>query len=375
MRYLRKGGHDGVIMRGDMENNFSVLVNTKRLLIINLGGMGDILLSQPAVRALRQQYPQVYIAALVANVGRQAAESCLGVDEIASLELGFKSRQSPATAWNNLCVLARLRKRKFDLAINMRTIVSAGSALKLRLLLAAINPRVRVGRDTDGRGNFLDIALREPLAGVKYEMEYDCDTVALLGVTAKERSIYLPEDPPAGEMVGRFLREAGIADTDYLIGIHPGGKPSRRWPIERFGLLAQSLAKERPLRFVVTGVRGERALFEALVRHSAIAMADATGRFNFKELVALIRRCDLFITNDTGPLHVAAVLKRPLIAIFGPGEIVRYDPRNISDRVELLYHKACCAPCNKYVCHSDICMRSVSVAEVAAAAQRLIFRA
>jgi heptosyltransferase-2 len=203
-------------------------------------------------------------------------------------------------------------------------------------------------------------------------MEHDCDTVALLGVTVSDRSISLPEDPAASESVGRFLQANGIRDTACLVGIHPGGKPSRRWPIERFVLLVQRLAKIKPLRFVVTGTPGERALFEALTRQNATAIVDSTGRFNFNELVAFIRRCNLFIANDTGPLHIAAALKRPLVAIFGPGEIVRYDPRNISDKAQVLYHRAACAPCNNYICKDPFCITAITVDEVCAAAQRML---
>jgi ADP-heptose:LPS heptosyltransferase len=173
-------------------------------------------------------------------------------------------------------------------------------------------------------------------------------------------------------VINKILEKEGLTKETALIGIHPGGMPSRRWPVESFCGIIEDISKRISCKFVITGGKGEQNLGQRLMRINNARIINFIDKLNLKELCALIKRCKLFITNDTGPMHIAAILKTPLVAIFGPGDIVRFDPRNISDKAEVLYQKADCAPCEKVVCKDLRCLTVITPKEAIEASLRLL---
>lgn len=338
------------------------LKDCRNILIINLGGIGDVLFSTPALRALKASFPQIKISLMVVERVYEAVKDLRYIDEVIIFHKNFKN------LFKDIKILFVLRKKHFDLAINMRTLVSARSAREIRLLFDIINPRTKVGRDTQGRGKFFDIKVPETDRGAKFEMEYDLETVMALGVKVDDKSVDFTIDIFSSQSMKMILSKEGVLDSDLLVGIHPGGMPSRRWPIENFAKVIDGLPQEVWCKIVVTGGREEASLANKLSRKTQARTINLTGRLNLKELGALIKRCNLYISNDTGPMHIAAILKTPLVAILGPGDITRYDPRNISDKAAVLYKKVVCAPCNKGRCNDLRCLKIISPEEVIAAA-------
>jgi len=264
--------------------------------------------------------------------------------------------------FRHLKLLLKLRRKHFDLAINMRTLVTRSGARKIRLLLNIINARKTAGRDTDGRGSFLDTRIPETFPGKKYEMEYDIDTVNALGAEVKDKNIDFNIDEESINKVDKVLEKEGVSEDDTLIGIHLGGMPSRRWPIDNFSKVIDDINKRISCKFVITGG----------VDEINAKIIDLVGKLTIRELGALIKECNLFITNDTGPMHVAAILRIPLVAIFGPGDITRFDPRNISDKAIVLYKKVDCAPCEKVECEDLKCLKIILPEEVKEAIGKLL---
>ncbi|MCX5709035.1 MAG: glycosyltransferase family 9 protein, partial [Candidatus Omnitrophica bacterium] len=336
----------------------------KSILVVNLGGIGDLLLSTPALRALKQHFSGASLYLLVAKRVREAVKDLPYVDKIFILEIGHPWINGLA----NLRNLVGLRKQKIDLAINMRTLVSDSSALKMKLLMQVINPGIKAGRNTSGRGGFLDIKVPEDDRGKKYEMEYDIDMVSALGAAVIDKQIDFKIDEKSSLEVQELLNQNGIGLNDILIGIHPGGRPSRRWPEENFASTIQRIKDNFAVSFVITGGKDEAGLATRIIAESNVKVLNLTGKLSFAQLGALIKRCDLYITNDTGMLHIAAVLGTPLVAIFGSGHLKRFDPRNISEKSLVLYKKSDCSPCNKFFCPSVKCLKAISVNEVVEAA-------
>lgn len=301
-----------------------------RVLVVDLGGVGDILLSTPALRALKNTFPGISLSIMVVPRARELAASLPYIDEVFSFDIRV------ASLINDALTLFKLRKKKFDLAINMRTLVSEDSAKKVRLLFDIIDPRVKAGRDTDGRGSFFDIKIPETAIGQKPEMEYYIDLVTKLGARVADRSIDFEIKDEETERVTRMLRDMGIGAEDKLICVHPGGRPSHRWPLKNFARVINELRKAGHYKFVITGDNSEEGLAAALAREGDRDIINLAGKLNIKELGALIKRCGLIISNDTGPIHMAAILDTPVIALFGPGDIVRFNPRNISEKAVTL---------------------------------------
>ncbi len=344
----------------------------KHVLIINLGGIGDLLLSTPALKALRNLYPEAEISVLVPAGAYEIVKSLSYIDRVFTFNLEYGRIIPFSKILRNLKILSILRKKHFNIAINMRTLVSNRSAKKMKILLDIIRPGMKVGRDTEGRGYFFNIKIPETDIGIKSEIEYDIETVKALGADIIDRTIDFEIDQESVENVDKLLEREYISKEAILIGVHPGGRPSRRWPIENFVKLAEDVHKRIPCKLVATGGKSEISLIKELAKASRAEIINLAGMLRIKELGALIKRCNLFISNDTCPMHISAILGTPLVAIFGPGDIAHYDPRNISERVVVLYEKVDCAPCAKMKCRTMKCLKKIHPEEVIEAALGLV---
>lgn len=359
---------DGLIERlpylRNLKANFIIVARKplkaeSKILIVNLGGIGDMLLSSPALKALKNSYPESRISMLISPKIYTFVKGLSCVDEVFMFNLEYGGVMFLDKAIPNLLTLITLRKKKFDLAVNMRTLVSKKSARKIKFILDIIRPSFTVGRDTEGRGYFFDIKVPETDIGEKYEMGYDIDTVGALGVKVFDKNIDLSVGGIALRHIEEELELEKICPADILIGVHPGGMPSRRWSIDNFAQVIKTIDKKIKCRFVVTGGTDECHLALELAKISGVKTVNMSGKLTLEELEALIKRCNVYISNDTGPMHIAAILRIPLVAILGPGDITRFDPRRISGNVKVMYNKVDCSPCNKKYCDSMKCLNAI----------------
>jgi lipopolysaccharide heptosyltransferase II len=335
----------------------------KKILVINLGGIGDLLLSLPALEALKRKFPQARYDILVTARAAELLQGRALFDTFYFYKKGF---------FNRLCLFLLLRKNRYSLAINMRTMVSGLSAFKMFCVYCLVNPRISAGRDTQKRGWFFDVKVPESWPGEKCEMEYDIEMVSALGAPVPERSFNIPISQESKMAVSVLLDQGGITVNDRLIGIHPGGEPSRRWPAENFQRVIAGINKSGDFKFVITGGKQESGIAQQLAGVPGALVLDLAGKLDLHELAALISRCSLYISNDTGPMHIAAALKTPLVALFGPGSLKRFDPRNIFPQAVVLYQKAACAPCNKKTCSTMRCLKVIQPEAVVQAALLLL---
>ena len=348
--------------------------DVKKILVINFGGIGDILLSSPALRALRKLYPQAHIAFLGVPRTNELAKNLKVFDELIPLGAYDEKQRSFYSGGVILLIklLVYLKNQKFDMAINMRTIVSWCGSLKMACLFFIIGSRYRVGRDTNGKGFFFNIKVPEKEPADRYEMDYDLETVRALGADISDRSFNNDIFGTSGSSADAILEKNGMGPSDPFIVINAGGMPSRRWPVENFITLSRDLILKLNCRIVLIGGTNEAVLSSRVKQSIGDRIIDLTGRLGLAELAAVLKKATLLITNDTGPMHIAAVLKTPLIAIFGGGQVTRFDPRRISEKAVLLYKKADCAPCNKMECRTLKCLKDVKVEDVREAVLQLL---
>lgn len=342
-----------------------VLPNIKKILIVELGGLGDLLIALPALRALRVSYPGARCDAVV--IGR-AAEVARGAGIFDRVDV-LSREIVPAIA-----LIARLRRERYDLVVNMRPVASKLGALKVRMLFALIGGRLSAGRNTAGLARFFDIAIAEPLRAEQHDIEYASSLVAALGGTVADKRVRFTVESQSADSAREILRASGIADGAAVIGIHAGGMPSHRWPADRFAESIRKLALLGGYTFVLTGSADERGYVESLARDAGVPVANLAGRLTVAELAAVIKRCALYISNDTGPIHIAAALGTPLVAIFGPGDFKRFDPRAVSAAAVSLYRPSACAPCDRSRCASPKCLTAIGTDEVIEAALTLLGR-
>lgn len=344
-----------------MDNQKNIAYN--KILILNLGGLGDLLLATPALRSLKERYPKSEVSLLIVPRTYELAKD---LPYLSAIFL-FNKRFSFPALWQNLRLFLKLRRMRFDLLLNMRTLVSARSAFLIRLMLLAIRPGIKAGRDTNGRGKFFDIRVPETDGDSGYEMDYNNQLVEYLKAEVSDKRIDFQIRESEVKKIEQVLKSQGLSAGELLIGMHLGGNPSHRWPIKNFIGLKKELERRLPCKFVLTADAEETGLAAEFIKADSEKIINFSGRLNLKELGALIQRCDVYITNDTAPMHIAAVMKTPLIALFGAGYLKGFDPRNISENATVLDKKIECSPCNKIVCARLKCMEAISVEEVLAA--------
>lgn len=332
----------------------------RKILIINLGGIGDFLLSTPALKALRNHFKDAQIVFLAVPRTASMARDSEYLDEV----LTFDFKLFPA-----LSLLLKLRARRFDLALNMRTIESWGGALKMAAIFHIIRPQYKVGRDTVRRGFFFDLKIPESALGDMPEYAYDLKTIGALGIEAEYTPMEIIISEADISYINNFLTINKVKEKDMVIGINPGATLiTKCWPTENFAQVIRILSQEFRCKIIITGSLDELEIAKKLQRLSNSELIIATGKTSIKQLAALIKRCALYITNDNGSMHIASILKIPLVAIFGAGYLKRFDPRNISQQAIALHKALDCAPCNRKRCKSLKCLKSISPEEVAEAA-------
>jgi heptosyltransferase-2 len=325
--------------------------------------IGDAVMNTPALSAIRETFPEAVITVLATPAVAGLFSSHDWVDEL--LVYDKKGRHAGiAGKWR----LAReLRSRRFDLAILLQSAFDA--ALIARL--AGI-PR-RMGNKSDGRGLLLTHGFPHRLLGDRlHHVDNYLEMLKYFGIEAKEKRQLLCVTQAEEAAAAATLERAGIMPGDFLIGVNPGAAygSAKRWYPDRFAAAAGTLAQKWQAKILVLGGPGEVAIandIEAALPEGCLNMA---GKMTVRELMALIKSCDFFISNDSGPMHIAAAFQVPLVAIFGSTDHKTTYP--FSENSLVVRKQIDCAPCLKRECPTDHrCMTEVSAADVVEAAERL----
>ncbi len=347
----------------------------RKILAIELGGLGDLLLATPSLRALKQRYPDARLDVLVIPRSAEMVEGLPYIDRVRRLDLAdarpLRWLRDPAALRRLLHALWSLRRERYDAALNLRTISSFSGALKMAAIFAACGARIKAGRDTEGRGFFLNRRAPEKDFDQVLEAEFAARVVRLLDVEVTDMTFDIPITPVDEAAADELLRRHGLGERP-LLGLNPGAAwPSKIWPVERFAAVADALRREFDCDVAATGAPGERPLAQRLVELAEPGVVNLAGETSLRQLAALLKRLRLFITNDTGPMHIAAAVGVPLVGIFGPGEYDRYKPIGPPERVVALRAQVDCSPCPRYACSSMKCLFAIEVDDVLEPAMRL----
>lgn len=363
----------------------------KRILVVKLADIGDLLTATPALRALRESYPDAHIAALVAPNSADVLRDSPLLDELIVFDKFRFDRLRDVADLRSLAsaaqLLCRLRSGRFDAVAVLHHLVTRWGRLKYALLALGCGAPERAGLD-NGSGWFLTIGVRDPGFGAQHEVEYCLAVAAALGARTSDRTLMLPVTIEDELWVAQVVREVAPDPSHPLVVIHPGtGRyaPSRRWPAECFAAVADGLATRSGAQAVLVGGHEEVALARQVAGLSCNAPPVLAGRTTLRQLAALLRRAAVFIGNDSGVMHVATAVGTPVVAVFGPSNHRAWgpytggtdvgQPRSTVVRVDLP-----CSPClypgsdhgNRWGCATMDCLRLVTPEMVVAAAERLL---
>jgi ADP-heptose:LPS heptosyltransferase len=311
----------------------------RRILLLRLERIGDLLMTLPAIGDVVRAAPGAQIDLVVGSWNAELARSVRGVTHVHTLDPAWLARgHAGASLPALLRAAARWRQHRYDVAINLEPDVRSN------LLLAVAGARWSAGYRSAGGGAALDQALDYQPA------QHTVDNGRRLVAAVFGRAAAADEGVGALEIPERHRIEAAglLADRPGpLVAVHvSGGRAIKQWDPDRFAAVARALVETRGASIVLTGTPDDRPLI-ARVRSQlpADAVVDASGLSDLLTVAAVLERCDLMLTGDTGPMHLAAAVGTPIVAVFGPSDPRRYAPRGPHDRVVRI--DLPCAPCNR----------------------------
>jgi len=340
------------------------------ILVTKYFGMGSILLATPMMEALRKRFPQAKITLFTFERNRPLGELLTCVDEVLSLRT-----DSLRTFLSDL--LARLwhfRRRRFDLAVDLEffskfaTIVTylSGARARVGFQLRSLwrgdllthpvymNQHRHITRDFMAMAEAAGVAMDEPAV-----------------CSIKPSSAAIAVSPEAEARIAALVQ----GKPRPIVALNPNASElsfERRWPPERFVELAKRLTAHRPpVRLFVVGSEQDRPYVDDIVSQCDGGVTSLAGDLSVEELFPFFRTCDLVVTNDSGPLHMATIVGTPTVSFFGPETPEFYGPLGASERAMVFYKHLYCSPClsaqnvKTPVCGgNNQCLQAIGVDEV-----------
>lgn len=351
--------------------NAEAAATYRRILITRLRFIGDIVLTTPVIRSVREACPGAHIAYMGERGAVALLEQNPYLDEIIPYDYGRPGFLEQAR------VAFLLRRKQFDLVVDL--FGNPRSALLARLSGA----RVRVGPDKRERGRLYTIRVADdglPRTAIEFHNRY----IAAAGIppVSTTTELFLTSDERRD--AASYLRWSSGAGTPPdparpVIGMHPGATwPAKRWPPERFAELADVLRSKLGAHVIITAGPSDAAVVAA-VSACAVSAPSVLNVLPLRQLAAVISCCRAFVSNDAGPMHIAAALGVPTVGIFGPGEESIWFPYDRTAGHTALRRDVPCHPCHLDVCTREgvgfmECMKLLSADEVFAAVRAAVSR-
>jgi heptosyltransferase-2 len=334
------------------------LSKINKILIIMMGGIGNMIFLTPALKALRQACPSAKIHFLFGPYGAEKAiEGSNLIDERTIVD-PVKQKGIADT----IRLIQKLREEKFSLSISSTGI----NPLKSGLLCYFAGIKYRLGEKMKGKGFFYN--LKTSFDRNSHEVESNISLIKKLGIEVKDKSLYIHMSADDKN----FARETFAyydLEGKLVIGIHPGSgihqAGFKRWPKERFARVADSIMDNYNASVILFGGTEEIELandIKALMKSNPLIM---TGKTTLNEAAAMIAKCGLFISNDSGLLHVACAANTPAVAIFGPTNYKKTGP--YSDSSIIVRKELDCSPCytgEEIKCKPLDCLMHIKVEDV-----------
>lgn len=338
------------------------LQDIKKILIFTGGGIGDVVMSLPALRSIGECFKGKEIDIAISSRVRDIVDNVIKWNDVIVWDKGLVKKTITRSLISNYEIYFNLRKRKYDLLIDIEAIESWQAAIKRFLFYKLISPGKIAGRNTDGHGFFLDYKVADSLCSGEHEVNRRLSLVETLGCKTMSIDTSINIDESYRKYADKLLIDKGIAESDFVVGINPNAfKQACQWGVDRFISLSNKILEIYNAKIIIIGSEGERTLVEMVVNEVKNDNCIALTGLGLIQLSAVISKFHIFITNDTGPMHLAAAVKTPVVAIIGqdPKRYAPYIPDAI--RRILYVDNLPCRPCNKFDCKEKLCLDPISV--------------
>jgi heptosyltransferase-2 len=341
------------------------LQQVRRVLIMRLDEVGDVVMSAPFLRELRRNLPDAWITLIVKPALYNLIQLCPYVNEVLTYDWGTKGYFSALQRhWRALKLSQQhLWRRSFDLAIIPRwdtdyyyaTFLSyfSGAPWRVGYSEKVIDRKRRLNKGFDC---LLTHVLYDDT--LKHEVEHDLQVIRFLGGTIREDRLELWLSPEDEAFAEKILREHGVQSTALVVGFGPSGGNSllKQWPVGNFVELGRWIQTKFRSYILIVGGPGEEELGSEMEHELGPSAINMVGKVTLRETAALLKQCQLFVGNDAGPMHLAAGIEIPVIALFGSSCHHRFGPWGNAQTV--LWQELPCSPCS-HLSHLDRCVRCI----------------
>lgn len=321
----------------------------KKILIVELLQLGDLLVITPALRALKDKFKDAKIDVLVNKNTRDLLCGNKNINKILTYET-FKN------------LMNKLRQNNYDIGV----ILHHGSfIISLALLLGKVKYRIgctKVGLFS-GKGFFLNKKIKPKLKW-QHKIQDNLDVVRSIGVNTNNYKLEIHTDDNSREYVKKLFISNKIYERP-IIGIHPYSKHyTQRWYCDRFVKLADELIKNYKATIIFTGSKGEDGYVNEIIQNMTEEPINLVGKTSLKQFIAIVEKLDLLISIDTSAIHIASALNKPVIALFGPTIPQFWGPT--SDKSVAIWKPEVCTGCRRYYCaiKTHECMKSITVEDI-----------
>lgn len=341
----------------------------KNLLIIKPSSFGDIIHALPTLRALRVVFPYSRISWLVKSEWTELLKGHPDLSEVIPVNFRFCD-------WCE--IITTVRERAFDCVVDLQGLFRSGLIAKL----SGSPVRVGFARGREGSPWFYTHSVRLPNDGKQpwrlldiHAVDRNLEIAKLFGASTENPQFWLPRWEEDRVAINQLFAEGGVQPHDRLVAIAPTSRHAiKNWPVERFLDVAVSLAKEKNIKIVLIGASNDHAIGQRFSRALSTALVNLVGKTRIRQLSLVFDKVRVFIANDSGPIHVAAACRVPVIACFGSTNPRATGPYG-TGHVSLVSRTTVCHPCGLRKCknsHYMECLESISVEEVVSQAKRIL---
>lgn len=333
----------------------------RRILIVNVNWLGDVLLSTPFIRAIRKKYPDAFIGCMVVPRCREILEGNPHIDEL----IEYDESKGHKGIFGKIQFISKIKSFHFDEAYLLHR------SLTRTIIVSLAGIKKRIGYTTRKRKLFL--SHKVPFLPLfTHKVEYFLNIARNIGADIEETHYDFHILDKDRIFIRNFLATSGLSQEDSFAVIHPGGNwLPKRWPAENFASLSDEIFKIFNIRVVISGGSDDVDLSRFIAKRMTTTPIIAAGILSLKQLGSLLENSKFIVTNDSGPMHIALAVRIPVVALFGPTSARITGPYGPGKYKIVRKSIECSIPCYNLICQDNRCMKQIEVEDVITAIKEL----